>query len=39
MLLNTLIFTGVKGAHPLGCLPVWGREGVTLVNQKICGVG
>ena len=22
---------GVKGAHPLGCLPLWGREGVTLV--------
>jgi hypothetical protein len=22
---------GVKGKHPLGCLPLWGREGVTLV--------
>jgi len=22
---------GVKGAHPLGRLPLWGREGVTLV--------
>jgi hypothetical protein len=21
---------GVKGVHPLGCLPLWGREGVTL---------
>ena len=21
---------GVKGMHPLGCLPLWGREGVTL---------
>ncbi len=21
---------GVKGACPLGCLPLWGREGVTL---------
>jgi hypothetical protein len=23
--------TGVKGALPLGCLPLWGREGVTLL--------
>jgi hypothetical protein len=23
-----------RGAHPLGCLPLWGREGVTLVNRK-----
>jgi hypothetical protein len=22
---------GVKGVHPLGCLPLWGREGVTLL--------
>jgi hypothetical protein len=22
---------GVKGMHPLGCLPLWGREGVTLI--------
>jgi len=22
---------GVKGSHPLGCLPHWGSEGVTLV--------
>jgi hypothetical protein len=22
---------GVKGALPLGCLPLWGREGVTLI--------
>jgi len=22
---------GVKGALPLGCFPLWGREGVTLV--------
>jgi len=22
---------GVKGIHPLGCLPPWGREGVTLI--------
>jgi hypothetical protein len=21
---------GLKGALPLGCLPLWGREGVTL---------
>jgi hypothetical protein len=27
-------YTGVKGAHPLGCLPLLGREGVTLVNLK-----
>ncbi len=34
MLLKSLIYIGVKGAHPLGCLPLWGREGVTLANQK-----
>jgi len=22
---------GVKGIFPLGCLPLWGREGVTLI--------
>ena len=22
---------GVKGVLPLGCLPLWGREGVTLI--------
>jgi hypothetical protein len=22
---------GVKGIYPLGCLPLWGREGVTFV--------
>jgi hypothetical protein len=22
---------GVKGIHPLGCLPLWGSEGVTLI--------
>jgi hypothetical protein len=26
------INTGGQGAHPLGCLPLWGREGVTLAN-------
>jgi hypothetical protein len=31
---------GVKGFLPLGCLPLWGREGVTLiifppVNKRI----
>ena len=26
---------GVKGTHPLGCLPLWGREGVTIVIRKI----
>jgi hypothetical protein len=25
---------GVKGVHPLGCLPLWGREGVTLLTDK-----
>jgi hypothetical protein len=24
---------GVKGALPLGCLPLWGREGVTLIKN------
>jgi hypothetical protein len=24
---------GVKGAHPLGCFPLWGREGVTLITN------
>ena len=23
---------GVKGVLPLGCLPLWGREGVTLID-------
>jgi hypothetical protein len=32
--LNTLILHGGQGGAPLGCLPLWGREGVTLVNQK-----
>jgi hypothetical protein len=27
--------TGVKGIHPLGCLPLWGREGVTLIVSSI----
>jgi hypothetical protein len=27
---NPLKKRGVKGVHPLGCLPLWGREGVTL---------
>jgi hypothetical protein len=25
---------GVKGVLPLGCLPFWGREGVTLLYTK-----
>jgi hypothetical protein len=25
---------GVKGMFPLGCLPLWGREGVTLIISK-----
>jgi hypothetical protein len=25
---------GVKGPHTLGCLPLWGREGVTLLIRK-----
>ncbi len=24
----------VKGTLPLGCLPLWGREGVTLIITK-----
>ena len=24
---------GVKGCTPLGCFPLWGREGVTLTNS------
>jgi hypothetical protein len=27
---NEKIVKGVKGLLPLGCLPLWGREGVTL---------
>jgi hypothetical protein len=23
---------GVKGMHPLGCLPLWETEGVTLIT-------
>jgi hypothetical protein len=25
---------GVKGMLPLGCLPLWGREGVTLLYAE-----
>ena len=25
---------GVKGVLPLGCLPLWGREGVTLLYTE-----
>ncbi len=34
-------YTGVQGAHLLGSLPLWGREGVTLVNRKnlMCQIG
>ena len=28
---NTPEKEGVKGMLPLGCLPLWGREGVTLI--------
>jgi hypothetical protein len=24
---------GVKEVHPLGCLPLWGREGVILLTD------
>jgi len=24
---------GVKGMFPLGCLPLWGREGVILIKR------
>jgi hypothetical protein len=27
----TRLQKGVKGIHPLGCLPLWGKEGVTFV--------
>jgi len=27
--------TGVKGGLPLGCLPLWGREGVTLKDVTV----
>jgi hypothetical protein len=27
---------GVKGILPLGCLPLWGREGVTLIPSSKC---
>ena len=30
MLMKTSEKRGVKGMLPLGCLPLWGREGVTL---------
>ena len=25
---------GVKGALPVGCLPLWGREGITLITAE-----
>jgi hypothetical protein len=28
---NITLKNGVKGMHPLDCLPFWGREGVTLI--------
>ena len=35
MLFERVNFTrGSRGPHPLGCLPLWGREGVTLINRK-----
>jgi hypothetical protein len=27
---------GIKGMHPLGCLPLWGRVGVTLTGSREC---
>jgi len=27
-------YWGVKGMLPLGCLPLWGREGVTLIASS-----
>jgi len=27
---------GVKGMPPLDCLPLWGREGVTLIASTKC---
>jgi len=27
---------GSRGPAPLGCLPLWGREGVTLPNSTEC---
>jgi len=29
-----LMMNGGQGALPLGCLPLWGREGVTLISPK-----
>jgi len=34
MLVENLIYTGVKGVTPLGCLPHQGRMGVILANLK-----
>jgi hypothetical protein len=31
---RTLDEKGVKGVHPLGCFPLWGREGVTLTISR-----
>jgi hypothetical protein len=31
---NTPKKEGVKGIFPLGCLPLWGREGVTIINTE-----
>ena len=33
-LIKNLKIVGVKGALPLGCLPLWGREGVTLLYTE-----
>jgi hypothetical protein len=31
---NLKIIGGVKGRLPLGCFPLWGREGVTLIAAE-----
>jgi hypothetical protein len=31
-------FKGIKGVLPLGCLPLWGREGVTLITAEECNL-
>jgi len=32
VVVQEIVTAGVKGGLPLGCFPLWGREGVTLIT-------
>jgi hypothetical protein len=33
---SRMVKKSIMGVHPLGCLPLWGREGVTIAFYKEC---